>query len=290
MMTAFWMRFNAAMLVLVFFALVAVIALLAGGAQGGPLDPDGPPGSTSGINLPGTPISSAPYVITASGYYYLTDDLQVTGGGTGITIDGFVKNVTIDLNGFTIYGQGQSLSAGIRAVGPSPPAQYPIRIKNGTINNVSTGVHVAAAAHVRIDDVYVFNTGDGFVLGNHAVLSNCTAANSTGSGINIVGAFVVVRNCMVIDGADGIRVQGSDNVIEDSQILRNGSRSIRVLYGSDDNIVRGNALYSVELEQNSAYNTVHGNTLCIVPNSGLSNRIVNNVLRPSTVCVGEYTP
>src|SRR5260370_6407387 len=52
-----------------------------------------------------TPISSAPFTISAPGSYYLTKDLSVT-TGNGITIS--ADNVTLDLNGFTISSTAAS--------------------------------------------------------------------------------------------------------------------------------------------------------------------------------------
>src|SRR5258706_11097893 len=47
----------------------------------------------------GTPIGSAPFTITNSGNYYLSQNLTVS-SGNAITID--ANGVTLDLNGFTI--------------------------------------------------------------------------------------------------------------------------------------------------------------------------------------------
>src|SRR5271166_2588779 len=68
----------------------------------GSLTPPGGPAPTM-ITLtqiePRIPISSAPYVITNSGSYYLTTNLSVTSGDA---IDITTNGVTLDLNGFTI--------------------------------------------------------------------------------------------------------------------------------------------------------------------------------------------
>src|SRR5512135_3570305 len=48
----------------------------------------------------GIPISSAPYIISTPGNYFLTQNLTVN-SGTTITISN-ISGVTLDLNGFTI--------------------------------------------------------------------------------------------------------------------------------------------------------------------------------------------
>jgi hypothetical protein len=68
-------RITHLLLVLVLFALLAVIGMLATRSVAGPLDPPGSPSSTDGVLRPGTPISSLPFVTTGSGYYYLTRNL-----------------------------------------------------------------------------------------------------------------------------------------------------------------------------------------------------------------------
>ena len=51
---------------------------------------------------PRTPISTAPFTITNSGSYYLTTNLSGIAGTNGITV--FANDVTIDLNGFALWG------------------------------------------------------------------------------------------------------------------------------------------------------------------------------------------
>ena len=51
----------------------------------------------------GTPIASAPFTISSSGNYFLTGNLTVSGSDG---IDVYTNGVTIDLNGFTIFGIG----------------------------------------------------------------------------------------------------------------------------------------------------------------------------------------
>src|SRR5438477_4118043 len=66
------------------------------------------------------PISSAPYVINASGSYYLTGNLLV-GGGDAIFING--SGVTLDLNGYSISSNAS-------------PAQGTAILVNGTASRI----------------------------------------------------------------------------------------------------------------------------------------------------------
>ena len=94
------------LLLLVLAVGVAIVAMLATGVRGGPLDPPaGTPGSTNGVRLPGTPISG-PTVVSAPGHYYLTQNISVTGSVNAITIS--ADDVSLDLGGFTLSGTDAS--------------------------------------------------------------------------------------------------------------------------------------------------------------------------------------
>jgi len=55
---------------------------------------------------PRTPISSVPFTISAPGSYYVTTNLTPGADQNGIVVA--ADNVTIDLNGFTLFGGGGS--------------------------------------------------------------------------------------------------------------------------------------------------------------------------------------
>src|SRR4029434_7246959 len=77
----------------------------------GPLTPPGVPAPTmktlDQIEAR-TPLAggSTPIIVSQPGSYYLTGNVTISTTDHGITIAGVVKNVTIDLNGFTLAGPG----------------------------------------------------------------------------------------------------------------------------------------------------------------------------------------
>jgi hypothetical protein len=246
-----WLRINAGLLVLVLFALIALIGLFATGVRGGPLDPPGPPGSTASVKLPGTPISG-PTTITQSGHYYLTNDINVSGSVTAITIT--ANNVSLDLGGFTIDGTDTAGSIGIATT-----STFSVRIENGTVQDFQVGVSTLTADRSRIEDVHAVSNIRGIQIGARSVLADCLAQANTETGIVVLGARSVVRSCLVLENdLDGIAVLGTAGHIERNQVDLD-----QVLVGPDagGTVIRDNSLRWVRVEDGSTYiidNVCHG--------------------------------
>ena len=126
---------------------IAGVAALAKLSKAGPLDP--PPGAvastgrqlsevydkvartSAGIGEPRIPVQSlagsgtAVHVITQPGSYYLTENVVGAGATHGIAIQS--SDVSLDLCGFAVRGQGQGLN-GIHA-----PGYTNIRVVNGAV-------------------------------------------------------------------------------------------------------------------------------------------------------------
>src|SRR5690242_11336971 len=99
-------------------------------------------GITAG-DFPGYPIT-----ISVSGSYRLTSDLRAAVSNDGIDIT--ADNVTLDLNGFTVYGGG-----GLIADGISIGDHKNVEIKNGTVRDFTrNGVFSNVNTHyIRVIDV-----------------------------------------------------------------------------------------------------------------------------------------
>jgi hypothetical protein len=157
----------------------------------GSLTPPGAPAPTmkslSQIE-PRTPISSAPFIISASGSYYLTTNLNVT-SGNAITIN--ANQVTLDLNGFTLSSVEAS-PTGVGILLANTPVNSDITIRNGHITGSVT----------NNGDIY---SGHGFVSGisytanppNNVRVSDVSVSGCLTNGIFLSFASSTVESCTV---------------------------------------------------------------------------------------------
>lgn len=283
-----WSRVNTALLLVV---LVAVIGLFASRAYGGPLDPPGAPAPTDSVKLPGTPISSLPFVISQPGNYYVTRNLSMATTGDGITIQ--ASNVTVDLMGFELSA-GVSQSAAFSEGGGSP-ARTGWVIRNGTIRDwlysaiwgpdVTSSLFedltiISSNAAFTEHSIYTgngntvralrmrTNTANGAIrLGEDSRVSECTI-EATGSsfpaGVEL-GANSSLSDCTINGYATGMKL-GTHVEVRDCVLKGQLATALRVGAGST---VTG---CSVEL----------GGASEVGIESGGSSRIARNTIR----CVG----
>lgn len=177
---------------------------------------------------PRIPLSSFPTSITQPGSYYLTTNIVQTGVGEGLYL--FTNNVTIDLNGFTMRGNGSPGTA-IYGINLSN-----IVVKNGIITGWgNAGISLYPSANVTVKDVTVTGNGlSGIFAGTFATIESCTVQTNL-IGINCEDR-TVVRHCTVADSvSDGIRV-GHGARIEESIVARNGGNGM--IIGNNSTIER----------------------------------------------------
>jgi hypothetical protein len=162
----------------------------------GSLTPPGAPAPTMKTLAqiePRTPISSAPFIITAPGAYYLSTNLTVS-GGDAITIA--ANGVTLDLNGFKIASTAASAAGtGISINNVRNLAILNGFIQGGVTNNGSgvysgsgfwDGIYGYPVQNARVSGVSVSGCSDnGIYLGNGdaTVVESCTVRTVGGYGI-----------------------------------------------------------------------------------------------------------
>lgn len=189
-----------------------VVAAVAGVTEGGPLDPPGPPASTEGVRLPGTPISGLPFAASQPGHYYVTKNLV---GPGGITVT--ASDVSIDLGGFTLTGV--STTPGIDI----DPVMTGTVIRNGSLRNWTVGIRQFASddldTEIVIQDVNVANTtSHGMQLASRIRIHGCSVAAAGGNGITVGAGPSIIEGCTV-RGAVGIGIQaGFSTTVRDCDV------------------------------------------------------------------------
>lgn len=229
---------------------VAVIASYAGVVRGGPLDPPLPPGSTSPLVEPRTPISASGFAISQPGSYYLTRDITASPGQFGITV--IVSDVTIDLNGFTLRG----------VVGAFDAIDLGFQNRNITVRNGAVaawpGVAIkgASAIGARYERLTIrSNTGGGIVAGADSMISDCVVSGNGGNGIAVAQSFTsgsgIVSGC-IVDGnmLDGVLFD-NNMTVSGNTITNNGADGIHATDGGnriDGNNLNGNIGKEINVE------------------------------------------
>ena len=263
-------RIGNVLLALVLITLLAIVLMLATGVRGGPLDPTGGPGSTPGVRLPGTPIS-VPTTISQPGYYYLTNDLTLTGGQTGVTITSPTGGVTLDMFGFAIRGDGTGTGVVVVGGGPFVDPPTAITIRNGTFRGMIHGVLANEATGVLIEDVRAEKMlGRGISIGSDSVVQDCFVTEAV-EGVVIEGSNSTVRSCDLKSNSEwAMLVNGSDNLVEDVSFAHNalnGADFVMALIGTYHTIQRNtfkerDADVAEILVTGSSLNTINGNVGC----------------------------
>jgi hypothetical protein len=203
------------------FAALAVISamrLSAATYAQGPLTPPGPPApmmKTLEQIEPRTAITTMPYSITQPGSYYLTTNLTGVTGNHGIVI--FADNVTLDMNGFTLFGVP---GAGRGIV--IPGVQYNITVGNGTVRDWPfDAVSADSVRNSRFERLRVsHNGGSGITVGDACAVVDCLVMSNAVKGIS-VGKGSVVRGCTAQSNGDAGITTGSGGLVADCAVVSN---------------------------------------------------------------------
>jgi hypothetical protein len=176
--------------------------------------------------------SRLPIQITYRGSYRLNSNLKVPNANTTAISVTSPGPVTIDLNGFTIFGPvtcgGSPITCAPSGsgVGISAGAQNIVKVFNGTITGFG-GVGVSLGNLARVQDVSVIgNGGSGIVTGANSVVNESSASRNGGDGI-ATGTYSVISGCTVgANGGDGIN--GSSGVTV-SASTSGGNKGVGIL-------------------------------------------------------------
>jgi hypothetical protein len=147
----------------------------------------------------GTKITSLPYTINNSGFYFLDRNLT-RNSGHGIIVN--VDNVTIDLMGFTLDGitPGSQLNP---TYGITISGRNNVEIRNGSVRKFYVGIHAGSSTNIRIFGIRAqYNGGAGISImgdspndnyGGH-LIQNSNASNNGAEGFLLYASGSLIGN------------------------------------------------------------------------------------------------
>lgn len=176
-------------------------------------------GGTTADDEPGFPVT-----IGETGSYRLTGNLDLTAEEADTNaIDIEATNVILDLNGFSIIGQGTGASGGDGVNGGSD-----VTVKNGTIKETDFGIRLAGNA--RVEGVNVIECFLGIRVADNAVVTNNRTQGNELQGIQVQQGALVHGN-EVVANSGGVDVVGTGDKavqITDNVIVGNENQGIQI--------------------------------------------------------------
>jgi len=179
-------------------------------------------------------VNITPIVISFPGSYYLAEDIFAIHSQHGIEIAS--SNVTLDLNGFTVYGNIEVGS--LDGIHIDDERHY-VTIKNGTVRDFfGRGIYGVSSDGCLVEGVRVVNNGtDGLRLRDSSIVKDCMALNnSQGDGIHVTSKSVITGCLAWSNGGDisdtGIRAGADSATVANCTSTENSGQGIRVGTGS----------------------------------------------------------
>lgn len=161
------------------------------------------------VNTPGN--STALFVISSPGSYYLAGNVAGVAGKAGILIS--TSDVSIDLQGFTLAGVPGATS------GISFNDRDRVSVRNGNVNTwPSGGIRGDGGDAARIEQVNAErNNGTSIAVGPQAVVNRCIARDNLGTatdGILVGDGSIVTQSIATGNGRNGISATTTGNLID----------------------------------------------------------------------------
>ncbi len=172
------------------------------------------------------------HLITAPGSYYLSTNIVGWSGGV-VAVKIQASNVSLDLNGFTLNGNGSSF-CGIWL----NAAVTNITIRNGSITGWgNSGIYAdTGTAQCRFESLVLLSNIDCGIGGGtpivNCVVADCLAAGNTTYGIVVGTGSQLERSQALDNGGGGFFSEGMYTTVTKCQSIGNGGVGINLGYGS----------------------------------------------------------
>ncbi|MFB3896419.1 MAG: hypothetical protein ACE14V_08970 [bacterium] len=164
-------------------------------------------------------ISSAPYIISQPGSYILLSNLTTVTNQTAITI--LCSNVTLDLNGNTLYGAGTT--SGSTGYGVySYTSCNSIQVRNGNaVNFLFSGIHLYGDSN-QITDICAYGNGlNGIDVSSNCIIKNNITQYNGFNGIYAGMGCLIINNACSNNGSSGIVASNACTIIGNSMAYNN---------------------------------------------------------------------
>lgn len=173
----------------------------------------------------------------------ITTDMTLTNDvddcpGLGLVIG--ADNVTLDLNGHTVDGNGEADFEGIQAIG-----HHGVTIKGGTIRDFVEGVAVISARDVVLRDLALSHHRHVGILvadSEHVRVQNTSSTHIAFSGIFVaVSHHLRIERNSVTDSGAGISARASDHLrIRRNRTAHNDFEGVSVFGGTEHSAISRN--------------------------------------------------
>gem|GEM_PF-1621721 len=239
------------------------------------------PLSTGGSGDNRIVINSLPFNIESPGSYVFDSNLVHNNPVNGSCITVNSDNVTIDMNGYSLIGPGQT--AGCDCDGISTGGRSNVRIKNGNIQNFAGyGIYDPAltAQGVYIQNVGVNTNGKNgiFLNGKGHTVTNSTITNNLAGGIFVEDSSTIISNTVNNNTGSGISTNNGSTV-NGNNVFGNTVNGIVV---NNDVKVSGNTVY-----ENTGDGITSNNGCSLTENTVNNNTGTGIVSGPATKVKGN---
>jgi hypothetical protein len=168
--------------------------------------------------------------ISLPGSYILTRDLTAVGNCLVIEAD----NVTIDLDGYSITGDGFGDGIWDKNV-----ARENVTVRNGVITNFVRGIWLVQTSHVTIEHVRASKNAHGIVVGKGAIIRDNVASGNVQRGIDAsLEGNLITGNVANDNGDDGITAGTGSTV---SNNTAQGNADLGIIATCASNVVGNTA-------------------------------------------------
>lgn len=168
---------------------------------------------TTAVTAVGTPISSAPVVISEPGFYYFANNIEFGAAGAN-AIEVNAVGVTIDLMGFTL-SNSDAADVGILIT------EVRAEVRNGAVTGfLDTGIK-SSAFQARVLGVRLSDNLSGINLIGNGLVSTCTVVHNhlgiSGTGITLGVGGIAIDN-IVANFGTGIYIGGGGATVRGNHI------------------------------------------------------------------------